>query len=156
MAEVGEFAYLRVNQSAGQLIVSYHPPPTLLVERRKKIASSAARLFRRGLSRIGAARGDGGFLVQSDKLAELSYIDRRIAAIVAAPLSGAAVERLLGITGEERRRWTRDGRLPTCAKSVAGRSGHLFSLPLYAADIVLQLDQRPATIASWREADVES
>jgi hypothetical protein len=90
MAEVGEFAYLRVNQSAGQLIVSYHPPPTLLVERRKKIASSAARLFRRGLSRIGAARGDGGFLVQSDKLAELSYIDRRIAAIVAAPLNASS------------------------------------------------------------------
>lgn len=153
MTEVAGFACLQVSRSADLLRVEYCPPAGL-IQQRKKVANSAARLFRRSLARIGGvAVADGGFELPADRLAQLADIDRRIMAIAAAPLSGRSVERTLAISGDERRRWTRDGRLPTCAKSVAGRSSHLFSLSMYSAELILDLATDPATIAGWRAAD---
>ena len=73
--------------------------------------------------------------------------------MVEAPWSGQLVERARGITGEERRRWTRDGGLPTSGKPVGGRSGYLFALPLYSLAVVQQLAELEGVIGAWRSAD---
>lgn len=147
-----EFTYLRAERSADALVVSCHLPQ-FVRQHRAKAATSADRLFRRNLARLGGTPSGAGFAVIPEKLHELGDIDRRISAIVEAPLSGQLVERALGITGEERRRWTRDGRLPTCGKSVGGRSGYLFSLPLYSLAVVQQLAEVEGVIGAWRSAD---
>ncbi len=148
------FTYLRAEQSADALVVSCQLPQ-FVRRHRAKAATSADRLFRKNLLRLGGTPSGAGFAMAPEQSHKLSDIDRRIAAIVEAPLSGQLVERALGITGEERRRWTRDGRLPTCPKSVGGRSGHLFSLPLYSPATVERLILN-TSIAQWREQDASS
>jgi hypothetical protein len=63
------------------------------------------------------------------------------------------VEEMLGITAHERRRWTKDRRLPTSGWGSFRRSQQSIQFPLYPAAKIAALAQRPETIESWRRED---
>lgn len=82
-----------------------------------------------------------------DGLAEsLSRIAKR-------PLTARLVLAALDISNQERLRWTKDGRLPQSGTAYV-RKGQLIACPLYDADLVARLMERPDIIRTWREADL--
>jgi hypothetical protein len=80
----------------------------------------------------------------------LSTLDEHLTAIVSRPLSPRNLQTLLGITGGERLRWTREGRLPREGSAFI-RKGQLISLATYAVAPAEHLAQHPEIIANWRE-----
>jgi hypothetical protein len=73
----------------------------------------------------------------------LSDIDAGLDAFREQRLHPLVVEEILGITASERRRWTKDRRLPQSSMGSFGRSGQSIHFPLYpAAKIAAPGDHR--------------
>jgi hypothetical protein len=68
-------------------------------------------------------------------------------------LTPRMVEEILGITGAERRRWTKDGRLPKSGMASHHRGPQLFYLSLHPPKKIEQLANSPDLIAQWRNED---
>jgi hypothetical protein len=68
------------------------------------------------------------------------------------PLTPRLVVMALGISGRERARWTKDGRLPPSGQVFAHR-GHLLSVPTYSVGLVEELLAHPEILTVWREQD---
>jgi hypothetical protein len=68
------------------------------------------------------------------------------------PLTPRLVRAALGISGQERAHWTKDGRLPSSGQETA-RRGHLFSIPTYSVEIIENLASHSEIITAWREQD---
>lgn len=79
----------------------------------------------------------------------LPRIDRSLMPIVERPLTGTAVQDLLGISARERKQWTADGRLPTQGVNLV-RNGQMLALPTYAPDVVANLLADATLIEGWR------
>ncbi|HEY4201159.1 MAG TPA: hypothetical protein VGM83_11415 [Devosiaceae bacterium] len=148
MTEIASFKYLSVR--TGPDDVSFRCPD-IMSQLHPKAVKSGRRLFVKAMAkRLGPKSGRDEL---ADAMDTLAILDHRIAAIIEAPLTGGQVERALAISGKERRRWTKDGRLPTCAKSVSGRSAKLFSLPLYDVERIAGHAADLASIERWRVQD---
>lgn len=63
------------------------------------------------------------------------------------------VDLCLGITSQERLRWTKDGRLKQ-GGSVTIKRGQLISVPTYSISDVEFLADNPAIIANWRSNEM--
>lgn len=122
--------------------------------------NEARRHFKKAMTRAGA----GAFvsdastaLVPVEFLRRLHHqlrmIDERVTAIVDAPVPPRVVEKCLGITGRERNRWMKDGRLPSCARHLSNRTETSFSIPYFPAELVNELCKRPDIVGGWREMD---
>lgn len=79
-------------------------------------------------------------------------MDRAIELLAKRPLSPRVVERVLGITGRERIRWGKDGRLPISGTASIRRS-RVINLSTHPVDAVARLAADPSIIAAWRLAD---
>lgn len=120
---------------------------------------TARRHFVRSLSteepRVKSSKGEipcfGFDLSRKEELLDsLDRLDARFARIFEAPLPAKLVDSLLGISATERRRWSKDGRLPPCGSRISTRGGSRFNLPIFAVDLIRALRQNPQIIAKWR------
>jgi hypothetical protein len=82
----------------------------------------------------------------------LDDLAKALARIAWRPLTPRLVVMALGISGRERARWTKDGRLPPSGQVFAHR-GHLLSVPTYSVRLVEDLAARPEISTAWREQD---
>lgn len=80
-------------------------------------------------------------------------LDMRLQALFNQPLSAKYVDILLGITGRERRRWAKDGRLPAVGHLMSSRTKSRFTVRLFSVDLVGELRRDPGLIARWRQED---
>ena len=67
------------------------------------------------------------------------------------PLTPRLVVAALGISGQERARWTKDGRLPSSAEPRCG--GQALAIPTYSFAVIERLLSSPDMLAAWRDQD---
>lgn len=72
------------------------------------------------------------------------------------PLHAKHVDELLGISAKERRRWSKDGRLPASGYLSSNRTERRFTLRIFSVDEIDRLRRNPAQITRWRKDDVEA
>jgi hypothetical protein len=83
---------------------------------------------------------------------KLGDLANALAEIAWRPLTPRLVGAALGISGRERARWTKDGRLPHSGHVVA-RRGNPFSIPTYSVEVIEKLAGHPEIVTAWREQD---
>lgn len=122
--------------------------------------NEARRHFKKAMTKAGAEGfvSDTSMAFISMGLArqlhhQLRMTDERLTAIIEAPVPPRVVEKCLGITGRERNRWMKDGRLPSCARHRSNRTETSFSIPYFPAELVNELCKRPDVVGGWREMD---
>jgi len=86
---------------------------------------------------------------------KLDSLAEALTRIAWRPLTPRFVAAALGISAQERVRWTKDGRLPPSGQAFA-RRGALLSVPTYAVTLIEELAAHPETVAAWREQDEAS
>lgn len=69
------------------------------------------------------------------------------------PLTARMVEEILSISSAERRRWSKDGRMPTAGNAFSSHGKKQISLSVYSPDAISKPSARPDRIADWRQAD---
>lgn len=82
----------------------------------------------------------------------LASLDGIVESIATRPFSSHQVEESLGISAQERLRWTKDGRLPSSGTATM-RKGQTVTLSTYSVNTVAMLVSNPSVIAAWRVAD---
>ncbi|WP_156953407.1 hypothetical protein [Afifella pfennigii] len=153
-----------VLQDLGDRITISLVPPDDFRRRLTGRMSGARRSFRRSMRRlsgedISAGRGLPAF--QFDAIARgqveeaLHTLRRRLSAIFDAPIPAGEVSRILRITSQERRRWMKDGRLPSAPRQRSGRAEKGFNVHVFSAALVALLERSPGTIEAWREEDLK-
>jgi hypothetical protein len=85
-------------------------------------------------------------------LSVLQDLDMALKRTASRPLTPRLVQDALGITNQERLRWTKDGRLRTHG-SVSFRRGQRITVSTYGVRDIERLLATPAIIAGWREED---
>lgn len=65
------------------------------------------------------------------------------------------MEEILAITGRERIRWTKDGRLQGSGTGDFNRGAQRIQVAFYAFEQIKALASNPALIAEWRDRDRE-
>jgi hypothetical protein len=83
----------------------------------------------------------------------LKAIDSAIDAYGRDRLAGRHVEAILRIAPRERRKWTKNGRLPRSGSVSFTRGNKKIYLPVYRADKIALLAADPSAIDAWRQAD---
>ena len=81
----------------------------------------------------------------------LAAIDAALDAFRQELLHPRIVEEILGITPHERRRWTKDGRLPHSGSGSFRPGRQSIRFALHPAAEIVALAGRPETIDAWRE-----
>lgn len=94
---------------------------------------------------------EGEFELFFDKLRRT---DRRVGAIINAPLSSRSVENFLNISAEECRRWTKSGKLPGTTKVTSARTKESFTVTLYPPSLIQDLILHPHIIETWRREEM--
>ena len=83
----------------------------------------------------------------------LSAIDTALDAFREERLYPRVLEEILGITARERRRWTKDGRLPKSGLGSFRRGQNTIYFALHPARKIAALAAKPETIEAWRNED---
>ena len=83
----------------------------------------------------------------------IADLDRMLNAFRKERLAPKIVEEILGINARERRRWTKDGRLPKSGTGQFKKGQQVFRFYLHPAEGIARLAANPKIIAEWREAD---
>ena len=83
----------------------------------------------------------------------LFKIDAALDTFSQAAATSAGVEEILGITPLERRRWTKDGRLPLSGQGSFARGRQSIYFPLHPIAQIAALARQPKTIEGWRSQD---
>jgi len=84
---------------------------------------------------------------------KLSDLAVALARIAWRPLTPQLVAVALGISGQERARWTKDGRLPHSDQVHDCRGGRRLPIPTYTAALIEDLAVHRETLAAWRAQD---
>jgi hypothetical protein len=66
------------------------------------------------------------------------------------------VEEILGIGGAERRRWTKDGRLPKSGMGPFKQGRQSIAFYYHPPQKIAELAANPNVIAEWRKRDAAS
>lgn len=115
--------------------------------KRLGLLDAPPRSARMAIRALPAGKGEHFKIIQD--------LECRLDAIAKRPLSPNLVEALLGISSQERLRWTKDGRLPTSGRATL-RKGAVISIATHPADKILALAADPSIIAGWRNADAQA
>jgi hypothetical protein len=78
-----------------------------------------------------------------------------LARIAWRPLTPRLVAEVLKISGQERVRWTKDGRLPTSGRELV-QQRQLIAVPIYAVELIASLAAQPETLTAWRLRDADA
>ncbi|PPQ42342.1 hypothetical protein [Rhodopseudomonas palustris] len=124
--------------------------------RAKAVIRRVLRLLRR-LKLEAAQDGNGASATirqpSFDMSGLLTAIDAEIAAFQAERIYPKEVDEILAISSRERRRWTKDGRLPTSGHTSFRSGKNSVFLVLYPPAPITALAHRPEQIEAWRRAD---
>ncbi len=82
----------------------------------------------------------------------LEQVERDLKIIAERPLTSRLVQEALGITGRERMRWTKDGRLSSSGTYTILRQ-QVITLSAYSVDYIRDLAAQPSLVDEWRAAD---
>jgi hypothetical protein len=82
--------------------------------------------------------------------------EQRLGLLQKQPLTAKMVEEILSITAAERRRWSKDGRIPHSGRASFGQGKQKVSLFAYSSEVISKLAARPQQIAEWRRCDRET
>lgn len=80
-------------------------------------------------------------------------VERRLEQLRQQPLTAKMVEEILSITAAERRRWTKDRRLPNAGHALFSQGKKQVGLFLYPPEVIRGLATHPELISTWRQAD---
>jgi hypothetical protein len=80
---------------------------------------------------------------------------KELSRIAWRPLTPRLVAIALNISGAERLRWTKDGRLRP-AGAVRSQQGQVISMPTYSVENIDELASHPEIIARWRQQDADT
>jgi hypothetical protein len=153
--------YLVIGYLPSEVSLAFEPMHELTLgskRRTKEARQCVTRLLRR--RRIKSWREDEEVRTSIpphayDQLPNLLFeIDAALDAFQKQRLYPPVVEEILGITSSERRRWTKDGRLPRSGMGSFGRGGQSkIFFALHPAEKIAALALQPATIEAWRRED---
>ncbi len=152
--------YLVFGDAPNGILLRFEPTPDLTLgsqrrtnEVRRRVAGLLRR-YRFKTSRQGEAVCT---IVRQNELGNLStllsMIDAALDAFRQERLHPRIVEEILGITASERRRWTKDGRLPQSGSGSFRRGHQSIYFPLHPPAKIAALAQKPEVIAAWRAED---
>jgi hypothetical protein len=125
-------------------------------EARRRVAGLLRRHRLKVLARGEAIRTTIPSQATVDLVDLLSAIDKALDAFRQERLYPKVVEEILGITSRERRRWTKDGRLPKSGTGSFRRGRQSIHFALHPPQEIARLSKNPEIIAAWRKADAES
>jgi hypothetical protein len=153
--------YGSVKESAGTLTVTFEfsEELTLGLAHRAREARRRVLKWLRRVDPLTIEKGDAHLNatfschVAGALTSALNAIDRDLQALMRERLHPALVEELLGITGRERIRWTKDGRLPSFGRSSFSRGPHSIGYAFYRPSEIFKLANSPDVIRQWRAAD---
>lgn len=160
-AEIWPFSYLSVQALDQELFVTFDPPDDPVRAHSNRFRT-ARRLFLKTMIKLGGSKAVFYAEVPTFVFAPTdrdvvdvgcSALDQRLRAVFDEPLPAKRVDALLAITSSERRRWTKDGRLPPMGTLSSSRTQHNFNVPIFSVELIRRLVQQPEVIARWREAD---
>jgi hypothetical protein len=80
-------------------------------------------------------------------------IGRLLASMRREPLHPRVVEEALGISAQERVRWTKAGRLRRAGSGTLSSGWQLVRFPLYSPRQILELTHNSSIIGRWRSGD---
>ena len=152
--------YLAIGYLPGEVSLSFEPRHELTLgskRRAKEARQCVLSLLKR--RRVRSWKEDDGIRASIphqgvDQLPDIVCdIDAALDAFRKQPLHPLVVEEVLGITASERRRWTKDRRLPQSGMGSFGRGRRSIYFALYVAAKIAVLAQEPATIETWRSED---
>jgi hypothetical protein len=89
----------------------------------------------------------------SNARSAIEYLDHMLDGLRKERLSPKIVEEAFGISLIERRRWIKDGRLPTSGAGHFKKGKTVFQFSLHAPEDIAKIAARPEIIAAWREVD---
>jgi len=153
--------YGTVIESASRLTVTFEfsEELTLGLAHRTREARRRVLKWLRRIDPLTIEKGDGHLNatfscdVAGALAGALKAIDRDLQALMGERLHPALVEELLGITGRERIRWTKDGRLSSFGRSSFSRGPHSIGYAFYRPSEIIKLVKSPGVIRQWRAAD---
>jgi hypothetical protein len=90
---------------------------------------------------------------EADILRISAVTEQKLTRLQQEPLAAKMVEEILAITSAERRRWSKDGRLPNAGHALFSQGKKQVSLFVYPPDTIRELADRPEQIADWRRHD---
>jgi hypothetical protein len=93
---------------------------------------------------------------EADILRACAIAEQKFARLQQEPLTAKMVEEILAISGAERRRWSKDGRLPNAGHALFSQGKKQVGVFLYPPDAIRQLAALPNQIAGWRARDQET
>lgn len=142
-------------------IVKFSPSPALTTGSEER-ATEAMRLVRKSLRKAKCGVDHQFDHIQitqnglpSDEFGEIcSAVERKLEKLRLKPLSSRAVEEILSISSGERRRWSKDGRLPHVGNALIKLGKKQLSLFLYSPVDVQVILRNPDTVLRWRQEDI--
>ncbi len=87
---------------------------------------------------------------EDDLLALLTRLRKMLMAAQHEPLHPRIVEEILGITAQERIRWTKQGRFRRSGSGSFDSGWQIVTFPMYSAAAIAALVANPEEIAAWR------
>jgi hypothetical protein len=156
------FQFLDITDVTATRTVRFTPSANLTSGSSQK-ALQAIRLvrsaFRQG-PKSTVTSDPGGIVIawpgatETEILQLCTVAERRLARLQQEPLTAKMVEEILSITAVERRRWSKDGRMPTSGRAFFSQGKKQVGLFVYSPETIRKLATRPDVIADWRRQDV--
>jgi len=155
------YPYLKTSNVAAKRTVEFVPSRQLTSGSTQKAIQAirlVTRVFRRRLECVVTQRS-GSVAVTCPEAAEADIMqvcaiaEQRLARLQQELPTAKMVEEILAITPVERRRWSKDGRLPNAGQALFSQGRKQVGLFLYPPNAILQLAAHPDQIADWRRRD---
>ncbi|HEY3032773.1 MAG TPA: hypothetical protein VGJ68_21735 [Bradyrhizobium sp.] len=150
-----------LSSTGANFIVRYAPPITLTIGSGSR-AVHAVRLVKSVLKRLpgcvvqianNAFTAHISDITKSEILDAIERANQRLDEFSEEKLTAKTVEKILNVTTLERRRWTKDGRLPHSGTAFFQAGRTQVQVATYSRETVLFFASRPDLIRTWREAD---
>ncbi len=150
-----------VNRTSAGLVLSVTVPQSVTLGSARRVELTRRRMIRvlrraRPIQlRIDASGVSATFGADDENLAKtiLAELEATLTAMKTDRLHPRIVEESLGITGRERIRWTKDGRLQQSGTGAFGVGRRSVHFALYAFSPIAALTRTPQVIEDWRRAD---
>ena len=152
--------YLEVKREGTVVTFRFEPQADLTVGSHQRFKQSI-RVVKAQLKRVAdQIQTQGGCVTAKFLNADVvaisnlvSEIDARLGQLRNEKIPIKMLEEVLGVTPQERQRWTKDGRLPAKGNAYIQR-GQTIRLWTYSPDVVARLLKYPEIIDGWRKADL--
>lgn len=157
-----ESDFVNISEFDGGIVVRVQtklPPLLGLLVYAQEASKVIERMLRRAVSSGARATGDRGVIFpieQRQAARDLTWMLRqRLEKIADKPIDRKHVEQVLGISGAECNRWTKDGRLPKSGQLIIQRwDRQQLQCSMYATAAIAKLAAGPEVIDRWRHEDL--